>query len=392
MSLIVGQFNDSYEPLMDETARVTKQYAYWLRQNACDSYIVTPFHPGSRTMDEVQILHYNSIPSLARYPYRLGIPNFDNNFNKKINNINFDLVHAHCPYSSGQLALKIARKRNIPVIATFHFKYFNEAKNITNPEGLSQFFRKRIVDFYSKVDFVWAPNKYAADMLKNYGYKGEVDIIKNGTDFNPLYDSNELCEKINRKFCLEKDELLFLFVGHQVWEKNLKMLIRALNYLKKMGLKYKMIFVGSGYAENELKKLSVILNLDGYIQFAGQISDRELIKSLFTRTNLFLFPALHDSSPAVIQEAAAMSCPTLAIEGSKASEGIKDCYNGYLCEDDAEIYASKIKNIVSNPEVLKCVGKNAQSTLYKNWREVLEVVKNKYEIIIANYKNTRDIG
>jgi hypothetical protein len=30
MELIIGQFNDSYEPVMDGVANVTKNYAYWL--------------------------------------------------------------------------------------------------------------------------------------------------------------------------------------------------------------------------------------------------------------------------------------------------------------------------------------------------------------------------
>jgi glycosyltransferase involved in cell wall biosynthesis len=107
---------------------------------------------------------------------------------------------------------------------------------------------------------------------------------------------------------------------------------------------------------------------------------------MFARANLFLFPSLYDTSGIVIQEAAAMRCPALVLKNTNAAEGIIDCYNGFLSENDEYAYAQKIKKIILNKDMLIEVGKTARYTIYKNWETVLEEVKERYIDIINTYK------
>jgi glycosyltransferase involved in cell wall biosynthesis len=147
-----------------------------------------------------------------------------------------------------------------------------------------------------------------------------------------------------------------------------------------------MIFAGQGYAEKGLRSLVSEMHMDSDVSFLGLVLDRELLKSLFARANLFLFPSLYDTSGIVIQEAAAMRCPTLVLKNANAAEGIIDCYNGFLSENDEYAYAQKIKKIILNKDMLIEVGKTARYTIYKNWETVLEEVKERYIDIINTYK------
>ena len=196
---------------------------------------------------------------------------------------------------------------------------------------------------------------------------------------------------MNLRLNFAKDDLVLLFVGQIILQKNLSMLVESLNRLNMMGVKFKMIFAGCGYAEKELKMKVHKYNLDDNVQFIGVIHDRDFLKALFVRANLFLFPSLYDNAAIVVKEASASKCPSLLIEHSNVSEGIIDKYNGFLSKDDPVIYANKIKEIVLNKDALLAAGEKAYETLYKSWENVVDEVKLRYTEIIENYAKNKSL-
>ncbi|MGB9857393.1 MAG: glycosyltransferase [Dictyoglomaceae bacterium] len=386
MELIIGQFNDSYPPIMDGVANVVRNYAYFLNKKYATTYVITPSYPNYKDDEEFEVIRYFSIPLILRPPYRLGIPFFDLSAMKKIKKIPFSIVHAHSPFSSGLLALKIARERKIPIVATFHTKYYDDFKSATKSDLLAKIGTRIIVEFYYQVDEVWTVNLATAQTLREYGFKGRIGIVPNGCDFIPPSNLEEYKKKIDEIYNLTSKETVFLYVGQLISQKNLELLIYSLKYLKDVGINFKMFIVGTGKEEGYFKELVKKLNLDKLIIFTGKILDRELLKSFYARADLFLFPSLYDTSGIVVQEASSMKCPSLLIEGASASEGIIDNFNGFLSKNDPILYAKKIKEIISDRENLKRVGENAQRTIYKDWESIIDEVAERYKEIIKNYK------
>jgi len=385
MGLITGQFNDSFQPIMDGVANVVKNYVYWLNKKYGQSCMVTPSFPAYKDTEDFEVIRYNSIALPNRPPYRLGMPQLDLAFRKKVNCIPFSIVHAHCPFGSGRIALNIAKRRGIPIIATFHSKYYDDFKEVVRNKQIAQLLLKKVMDFYNSVDFVWTVNKATVNTLRDYGYNGAVEVVYNGTDFLPLDDLQKRIDLVNCRLNLFPDDLVFLFVGQHIWQKNLKMLVQSLRYLKDKGVSFKMLFVGKGYAENDLKQMVTELGLADSVMFLGMVLDRDYLVSLFARSNLFLFPSIYDNAPIVVKEAAAVKCPTLAIENSNTAEGIIDGFNGFLSSDDPLVYASKIREITADKQVLSRVGDAASDTLYKNWEKIIDEVNERYIDILNTY-------
>ncbi|HEY5509322.1 MAG TPA: glycosyltransferase, partial [Paludibacter sp.] len=119
----IGIFNDSFPPIMDGVSLAAKNYADCLHKKNQSVCVITPESPDYKDNEPYPVYRYASIPILGRYPYRFGLPKIDSLFNYRIDKVSFGLVHAHCPFSSGRLALRIARKQKIPFVATFHSKY-----------------------------------------------------------------------------------------------------------------------------------------------------------------------------------------------------------------------------------------------------------------------------
>ena len=384
--MIIGQFNDSFPPVMDGVANVTKNYAYWLNKKYGDCYVITPSFPKYKDNENFEVIRYFSLPLVIRRPYRLGIPRTDFRLRRKLSEIPFNIMHAHSPFSSGKLALRIAKKRGIPIVATFHSKFYDDFKTVVKSDALAELGVKQVVDFFNAVDLVWTVNKATAETLKEYGFKGKIDIIYNGTDFTPPSDFENRRAHINKLLKINPQETVFLFVGQHIWQKNLKMLIQSLKYIQEWGLDYKMIFVGTGYAEHAMKEQVKELGLNERVIFKGSILDREFLKSLYARADLFLFPSIYDNAPIVIREAGAIKCPSVVIKNSNSAEGLTDNFNGFVAQNNSESFAKRVMEILSDQELLIKVGKNAQKTIYKPWEQIIDEVAVKYREIIEEYK------
>jgi glycosyltransferase involved in cell wall biosynthesis len=385
-NLIIGQFTDAYLPITDGVVLTVKNYAHWIEKKYGKCIVICPSFPKFIDEDNFDIIRFFSIPMPLRPPYRMGIHYLDLKAIKRVEKIPFHIVHAHSPFSAGLFALETARKRKVPIVATFHTKYYDDFKSATKSDFLARIGVDIIVKFYEKVDQVWTVNSSTAKTLKEYGFKKEIEIIPNGTDIIPPENLEEYKEKINKIYNLSQDDNIFLYVGQLILHKNIKMLIESLYYLKMKGFSFKFLIVGTGKDEKYLKDLVRKLKLDKEVIFVGKIIDRELLKGFYARADLFLFPSLYDASPLVLQEAFALSCPSLLIKGSNASEGIIDGYNGFLSENNAISYANMIEKLIKNKPLLREVGKNAQKTLYRPWEKVIDEVVERYKELIFTYK------
>ncbi|MDI9482343.1 MAG: glycosyltransferase, partial [Bacillota bacterium] len=320
-----------------------------------------------------------------------GLELLDINFRTTIKNISFDIVHAHCPFTSGAIAQQIARKKNIPIVATFHSKFYDDFKQVLKIDAFAKLCTRIVIDFFNRMDQVWTVSKGAADTLREYGYKGHIEVVPNGTDFDIPENMESLVQKTEKKLGINSSDLVLLFVGQHIWQKNIKLLVDSLSYIKKQ-IPYKMFFVGDGYAKEELETYVQKLGLNDRVYFLGKILDRDYLRSLFARADLFLFPSVYDNAPIVVREAAAVGTPSLVIAKSNAAEGIVDNVNGFLSDNDSISYSKRIVEIINKRDELENIGKKAQATIYRSWESIVDEVYERYVGIIKSFKRKHRIS
>lgn len=388
MDLVTGQFNESFTPIMDGVTNVVRNYAYWLNRKYGTGYVITPHFPNYKDNEDFEVIRYHSFAVPTRPPYRTGLPALDIQFMRRIRNIPFDIVHAHSPFSAGKIAMSIAHKRGIPIVASFHSKYYDDLLVSLKFHGAARIGVSVIMDFYNSADFVWTVNKSTAATLREYGYKGNIEVINNGTEFEAPLDRKAEGSVINERLNLKPEDRVFLYVGQLVWQKNLKVLVNALALLRDMGMEYRMLVVGMGYAENDLKKMVEDLNLSDRVVFLGPVYDRQYLKRLFCRADLLVFPSLYDNASIVLQEAASQKCPALLVRGSNTAEGVVDGFNGLLADNSPEDIARRIFDGVRNCS-LPQIGESAHKTLYRNWESIVDEVYGRYREIVSVYKKIR---
>ena len=245
---------------------------------------------------------------------------------------------------------------------------------------------KYMLRTFNRTDYVWTVSDGAAQTLREYGYKGKIDVIRNGTDMKYPSNPAQLIETVNKEYNLEKTKNLFLFVGRIVETKNLDMLFRALKILKEENIEFTFLLVGDGSHLNHLKKLAETLDIKDRIIFTGKIMDREKLSGFYLRSDLFLFPSVYDTASLVPLEAASMKLPTLLVKDCQTSETVTDGVNGFTALNDEKDWAKRIKEIISAPERLAEIKEECHKSVYRSWEDVLDEVNEKYLEIIEDYK------
>jgi glycosyltransferase involved in cell wall biosynthesis len=350
--------------------------------------VIAPKVKGYEDTVDYKVYRFKSVMLPGMNPYRVGLPLIDVKFKKKIKRIKFDLLHAHCPFISGQVALKLAAKHKVPLVATFHTKYRDDFKKVINNDIFADFLVKLTLDFYNAADEVWVPNKATGLTLREYGYKGSYAVMPNGSDML-IPDEGKRMEY--RKKGLElidagNEGFTMLFVGQHRWEKNVRLIIDSMIMLKAAGKAFKMVFVGEGYAANEMMKLVRQNNIQDQVVFLGVITDRKELQNVYAASDLLVFPSIYDNSPLVLQEAAAFDIPSVVVRGSSSAEGFQDGLNGFLVENEVTSLTKKISELIAYPDAIKKAGEGARKTIYHPWENIVDEVNLRYADIIRKHQ------
>ena len=381
MNLTIGQFNESFPPIVDGVANVVLNYARCLNNDQNTCCVVTPKHPDAVDDYGFDVHRFGSIKVPTRNEYRVGMPQMSTSFWMGLKKIPFDIVHAHCPFSSGLAARSIARKRDIPFVATFHSKFKDDFKAAIKSDKIVDNILLKIAGFYESADEVWIVNEASLDTLREYGYRGDVHVMENGCDIEPMYPTQEVLSEVDKRFGLKPDVPLFMYIGQHIWQKNLKMVVEALGKLKAEGEHFHMLFVGDGARRADMEQMVGQLNLSDSVTFTGRIHDRDTIAKIYLRSSAMLFPSLYDTSSLVPREAAACGCPTVFVKGASTSQGVTE-KDGFLIKNTADSLAETVRRIIHEPEMAKRVGDTARQTIYRSWDDAIKVAYERYLYLI----------
>ncbi len=382
---------DTYYPCVDGPCNVVRNYSKNLNKKTVCKLAVPKAAKKDNYVDneEFEVIRCASIAAPEKYQF--GQPDGDREFLKKIKSEKFDIVHTHSPFSMGRFALKHAKKRGIPCVATLHTQYDQDfIRVLKDIKPLVNFMMDYIMKVYEQADSVWTVNTASCEILRKYGYKGKIEVVRNGTDMKYPQNADQLVSKVNSLHDLDGQKNVMIFVGRLAMYKNLPLMADALKILKDKGEDFKMLIVGGGCDEEAFKQMIEEKGLNDKVIFVGTVRDRELLQGYYLRSDLFLFPSSFDTSSLVPIEAAAHKLPTLLIDGSYTAEGIIDCVNGFLAKETPEAYAEKIAQILNDPALLQKVSEECHKSVYRSWEMVADEVYEKYQQIIKEYKEKRE--
>ena len=379
--LRIGQFTDTFLPVVDGVGRVALAYADTLCHMGHQVTVVSPMYDtGYRGGYPFELVDFQAMSLPGMKQYKQGEAPMDPHYRKRMRMIPLDIVHAHSPFTSGSEALRLASLRKLPLVGTFHSKYYDDFLKATKSEKLARVGVKFVVDFYERCDEVWAVGQATADVLHEYGYEGDIQVMPNGVMIRQA-DADAVADA-ERRWGLGRDPMI-LFVGQMNWKKNILTVLEACAQLHAQGTRFQLVLAGQGPDLKEIEQKIHDLGLADCTYLAGHITDSRLLDGLYARASLFAFPSLYDNAPMVVREAAVMGTPSVLVRGSSAAEIIQNGENGYLCENDPADLARVMRQVLADPEAARKIGENAKETIPVPWEKILETAVGRYERLIA---------
>lgn len=381
----VGLFIDGYFPVIDGVVKITDAYASRL-VNKCDVTVFAPNGVGATPEYDArfpyEIVRCKSIMREGD-DYPQGFPMIDFKFKRQIKKL--DIIHIHSAFPVGLCAKAISRRHNIPMVGTIHSDFRPDVIQYVG-KYVGEKVIKLMMSAYNSCDECWTVNDAVANMFqRDYGLKRPYHVMPYSTDHYPIIDIPSARQQVNAEYGLEDDDFVMAHVGRQDLQKREDFTLRSLAELKKSIPDFKMLMVGEGNKQDYLKLLAVELGLKDNVIFTGKVSDSLALMTMYTRTDLLLFPSVSDTYGLVKIEAACQKTPTLFCEGTMASGDTVDNVNGFVAPNDEAAFAARIASLYNDRKLLRKVGQGAFRDLYRTWDNLVDDVYENYIRIIENH-------
>jgi glycosyltransferase involved in cell wall biosynthesis len=169
------------------------------------------------------------------------------------------------------------------------------------------------------------------DMQKYY--RSKVELITNGIDFHHIQDV--------KSNCIDND---VIFVGRLIKEKNVDLLIKAIQLVRLQIPDITCIIVGDGPEKPRLQQLVKDLDVDRNIKFIHFLEKYDDVISYMKTSKIFVLPSKREGFGIVVVEANACGLPVITInaKGNAAMSLISNEINGFIVEESEEVIAVKI--------------------------------------------------
>ena len=199
--------------------------------------------------------------------------------------------------------------------------------------------------------------------------KKKIKIIPTGINLNKSNNNDENIISIRKKFGINKDEVIILFVGLLVPRKGVDLVIRVANKIRG---NVRFIIVGGGPNGKEFKKMAK--SLGKRIIFTGFRQD---VNNFYNEADVFFLPSRGEGLAGVIMESMKYGLPIVSSNIPCTPDLIVNNKTGFLCEpEDINCYIEKIKELINHKKLREKVGKKGREKIKEfGWDKVIK----KYE-------------
>lgn len=248
-----------------------------------------------------------------------------------------DILHAHSPSLNGMAALRAGKKHNIPVVYECRAFWEDAAVNHgTSKEGgarylLSRFLETRVFQQADAVTTICDGLK--RDIIARGVPAKKITVIPNAVDIGRFtMDVKPDPEKM-AELNLEGKTVLG-FIGSFYAYEGLVHLVRAIPNILKSAPDTRLLLVGGGPQEKEIREWVDRLKLHEIVRFTGRVPHDE-VTDYYNLVDIFVYPRLNMRltdlvTPLKPLEAMAQGKLVLASDVGGHRELIHDGENGYL--------------------------------------------------------------
>jgi phosphatidylinositol alpha 1,6-mannosyltransferase len=375
--LRVAIFSGNYNYVRDGANQALNRLAgYLLRQGAS----VRVYAPTTRTPafpPTGDLVDVPAVPIPGRWEYRIGV-GIPPRVRRDIRKFRPNIFHVASPEITGHRAVTLARRWDLPVIASVHTRFE------TYPRYYGMAFLEPVLlallrRFYRRCDAIFAPSDSMAQLLRDQRMNYDVGIWSRGIDrqvFNPGRRDMEW----RRSLGIADDEPAIGFVGRLVMEKGLDVFSDAVDRLARRQIRHKVLVVGDGPAREWFEK-----RLPDAC-FAGFQAGADLGRAVASMDMLFN-PSVTETFGNVTLEAMAAGLPVVAAIATGSQSLVEDGITGRLVRPGAIAgFSAALSRYCEDEEARRAAGAAGFTASQRyGWDEVNQELVDAYLRIVRQH-------
>ncbi|MEF8979264.1 MAG: glycosyltransferase [Haloarculaceae archaeon] len=336
----VAAFTDTYLPTVNGVTYTVKTWRdHWERRGGrMDVVYPESDHDAGTGEHPVRSLRFPFYQG-----YRIGIPAVPDAIQR------VDVVHSHTPFGIGLGGVRLARRLDAPLVASYHTPTGEYAKYLSVNGDIERVVRYTATAyerwFLDRADVVVVPStETGRHVRESVGVGTPVEVVQNGVNtafFRPVEDN------FRERYGLP-DGPLVGYTGRHGYEKELHLLLDAVDGLDR---DVTLVFGGDGPARAELEAAAA--GIDADVRFLGFLP-REDLPAFYSALDAFAFPSPIETQGLVALEANACGTPVAGVDASALSDTIEDGENGYKARaGDAESFREVIVRTLDERDRLR---------------------------------------
>ena len=320
--LRIALFSGNYNYTRDGANQALNRLAEYLLRQGASLRVYAPmvaepdFEPTGDLVDVPNV----RMPVKGRGEYRLPL-GLNAEARRDLEAFKPNMVHVSSPDPTGHAALKWARQKDVPVLASVHTRFE------TYPRYYGLAFLEPAVEgilrrFYNRCDALVAPSQSQIDELQAQGMHQDITIWSRGVD-REVFDPSKRDMAWRRENGLADDDVAIVFLGRLVMEKGLDVFSDTIVELRKRQIPHKVLVIGDGPAREWFEKA-----LPGGT-FVGFQTGKDLGRALASG-DIFFNPSITETFGNVTLEAMACGLPVVAAGATGAASLVHDGETGQL--------------------------------------------------------------
>ena len=190
----------------------------------------------------------------------------------------------------------------------------------------------------NSAEIVITPSDHLKNFVSELGFNNEILKINNGVDITDIKRTN-----------VHKADINLLIISRLVIQKNINIVIEAMELLDNKNVKLSII--GEGGEFSKLEGVIHELNLQNRVQLLGKIDNNKISQFLLT-ADIFIQASDYEGLPHSVLEAINYEIPILSTEVGGCKDLLNDGERGFIIPipPDKKIIAENIIYIINNKD------------------------------------------
>jgi 1,2-diacylglycerol 3-alpha-glucosyltransferase len=357
----IVMFSNNYLPILSGVATSIVLFRRGLIEAGHEVHLVVPQY-NSFEDEEPYVFRIPALDLSEQLQVSLAMP-FRAPIEVTMRGIKPDVIHSHHPIWLGDMAADFAQDLGVPLVFTFHTRYDAYAQEYVSlvPDLAEVVMQELVGRYLERCAHVVAPTVSIRDFIRRkYDAETPVTVVPTPVDLTMYRDLEP--QRIRQGLGLDDAEML-LYMGRLAGEKNLDFLLRAFAQVAAERPQARLVLLGEGPAEDELREMTQRMGLDGRVILAGSVPHAD-VPHYATAADLFVFASVTETQGLVLMEAMAAGTPVVAVEAPGSVDMLAQG-GGVLVKPREDDFSDAVLRLLADKSDLQQMGERAAQAVQR---------------------------